>query len=79
MPLVSFLTRLFLDSRLAAMGAQPHLDAAPDEWKDLADQFRVILRQAGLPSPASDLLFAQVDARFAQQSQLHNARSAKSA
>jgi len=75
LPLVSFLMGLLLDSRLAAMGAQPHLDAAPDEWKDLADQFRLILRQANLPSPASDLLFAQVDACFAQEVLTHDARS----
>jgi 2-dehydropantoate 2-reductase len=63
-PVLVFLMRFFLDSRLAAMGAQPHLDAAVDEMKELADEFRVILRQSRLPSPASDVLFAQVDARF---------------
>ncbi len=63
-PIVAFVMRLFLDSRLADMGAQPHLDAAPDEWKELADELRAILRRSGLPSPASDVLFAQVDARF---------------
>jgi 2-dehydropantoate 2-reductase len=63
-PAVVFGFRRFLDSRLADMGAQPHLDAAPDEWKELAEEMRVILRQSGLPSPASDVLFAQVDARF---------------
>jgi len=63
-PVASFLFRSLLDSRLADMGAQPHLDAAPDEWKELADEMRVILRKSGLPSPASDILFAQVDARF---------------
>jgi 2-dehydropantoate 2-reductase len=63
-PILVFLFRLFFDSRLADMGAQPHLDAAADEMKELADELRVILRQAGLPSPASDVLFAQVDARF---------------
>jgi 2-dehydropantoate 2-reductase len=63
-PILAVLLRLFFNSRLAAIGAQPHLDAAADEMKELADEMRVILRQAGLPSPASDLLFAQVDARF---------------
>jgi 2-dehydropantoate 2-reductase len=63
-PFLLLLLRRFLDSRLAAIGAQPHLDAAADEMKELADEMRVILRQAGLPSPASDALFAQVDARF---------------
>ena len=63
-PVLSLPLRLLFDSRLVAMGAQPHLDAAVDEMKELADELRVILRQSGLPSPASDLLFAQVDARF---------------
>lgn len=63
-PIVAFAMRPFLNSRLAEMGAQPHLDAAPDEWKELADELRVILRQSGLPSPASDVLFAQVEACF---------------
>jgi 2-dehydropantoate 2-reductase len=63
-PALMFLLRHFLDSRLAAIGAQPHLDAAVDEMKELADEMRVILRKSGLPFPASDVLFAQVDARF---------------
>jgi len=72
---LSPLMRWLLASRLAARGAQPHLDAAADEMKELTDQFRVILRQANLPSPASDVLFAQVDARFAQDVS-HQARPA---
>lgn len=63
-PIVLFATRRLLDSRLADMGAQPHLDAAVDEMKEMTDEMRVILRQAGLPTPASDILFAQVDARY---------------
>lgn len=63
-PVLLFLLRSFLDSRLADMGAQPHLDAASDEMKELTDELRALFRQAGLPSPASDLLFAQVDAHF---------------
>jgi len=62
--IVVFLLRIFFDSKLADFGAQPHLDAAADELKELADEMRVILRQAGLPSPASDVLFAKVDERF---------------
>ena len=62
---LAFCIRPLFKSRLAAMGAQPHLDAAVDEMKELADELRVILRQAGLPTPASDVLFARVDAQFA--------------
>lgn len=32
--------------------------------KELADEFREIFHQSGMPSPASDTLFTQVDARF---------------
>jgi 2-dehydropantoate 2-reductase len=63
-PLLVLTLRFFLDSRLAAMGAQPHLDAALDEMKELADEVRDILRQSSLSSPASDVLFAYVEARF---------------
>jgi 2-dehydropantoate 2-reductase len=63
-PILAFLFRLLLDSRLADMGAQPHMDAAVDEMKELADELRQIFRQSGLSSPASDILFAQVDDRF---------------
>lgn len=63
-PIVRVGLRRLFDSRLADMGAQPHLDAATDEMKELADEMRVILRQSGLPTPASDVLFAQVDSRF---------------
>jgi len=62
---LAFCIRPLFKSRLAAMGAQPHLDAAVDEMKELTDELRVILRQAGLPTPASDVLFSRVDARFA--------------
>jgi 2-dehydropantoate 2-reductase len=63
-PLVALLLRLLFDSWLADMGAQPHLNAAVDEMKELADEMRAILRQSGLASPASDVLYSQVDARF---------------
>jgi 2-dehydropantoate 2-reductase len=55
--------RHFLDSRLAVVGAQAPGNATPEEMKELADEMRVILRRSGRPSPASDVLFAQVDPR----------------
>ena len=63
-PILAFAMRRFLDSRLVEMGAQPHLETALDEMKVLADELRTILRQSGLPSPASNVLFAQIDAQF---------------
>jgi len=64
LPILLFGLRLFFDTRLAVVGAQQHGNAAPDEMKELADEMRVILRRARHPSPASDLLFAEVDAHF---------------
>lgn len=63
LPVLLLGLRLFFDTRLAVVGAQGHGNAAPDEMKELADEIRVILRRSGHPSPASDFLFAQVDAR----------------
>jgi len=57
--------RFFLDSKLAVLGGQRHINAAPDEMKEFADEFREIFRQTGLPTPASNILFAFVDARYA--------------
>jgi 2-dehydropantoate 2-reductase len=62
-PLLLFGLRRFLDTKLAVLGAQGHANAAPDEIKELADELHAIFRQSGVPSPASDILFAQVDAR----------------
>jgi 2-dehydropantoate 2-reductase len=58
------LFRRFFKSHVAVVGGQGHANAAPDEMKELADEFRAIFRRSGTPSPASDILFAQVDARF---------------
>ena len=64
-PILMFGLRFFLDSKLAVLGGQRHINAAPDEMKEFADEFREIFRQTGLPSPASDILFAHIDARYA--------------
>jgi hypothetical protein len=54
--------RLFFDTRLAVVAGERPCNAVPGEMKELADEFRGILRRSGHPSPASDVLFAQVDA-----------------
>ncbi len=59
--------RLFLNTNLAVVGGQRHANAAPDEMRELADEIRTILRQAGHPSPASDALYAEIDERFQSQ------------
>lgn len=63
--LLVFGLRFFFDTRLAVLGGQRHINAAPDEMKEFADEFREIFRKTGLPSPASDILFAHIDARYA--------------
>jgi len=64
-PILMFGLRFFLDTKLAVQGGQRHINAATDEMKEFADEFREIFRQTGLPSPASDILFAHIDARYA--------------
>ena len=64
-PILMLGLRFFFDTNLAVLGGQRHINAAPDEMKEFADEFREIFRQTGLPSPASTILFAQIDARFA--------------
>jgi len=63
-PILVFGLRRFFDTQLAVVGGERHANAAPDEMKEIADEFRAILCQAGRPAPASDFLYAQVDARY---------------
>lgn len=62
-PLLVLALRLFFDTNLAVVGGQRHANAAPDEMKEMADEFRAIMRRAGIPCPASDILFPETDKR----------------
>jgi 2-dehydropantoate 2-reductase len=64
-PLLLLGLRRFFDTELAVVGGEGHANASPDEMKEIADEMRAILRRAGQPTPASDVLYAQVDARYA--------------
>ena len=66
LPLIAWGVRLFLDTKLAEVGGEKHANAAPDEMKEFADEFREIIRQAGTTAPASAELFAAVDQRAQQ-------------
>jgi ketopantoate reductase len=56
---------LFLDTEFAVAGlADADAEGAPGEMKELAEEFRAILRQAGLLAPACERLYAFVDARW---------------
>ena len=57
--------RLSFDTNLAVVGGERHANGAPDEMKEIADEFREIVRRADLPSPASELLFQEIDKRLA--------------
>jgi 2-dehydropantoate 2-reductase len=55
----------FLDTDLAETGlADASAEGAPAEMKELADEFRTILRRAGQPAPACERLYAFLDARW---------------
>jgi 2-dehydropantoate 2-reductase len=63
-PILMLALRFFFDTRLAVVGGERHANAAVDEMKELVGEFREILRRAGRPCPASDILYAEVDKRF---------------
>jgi 2-dehydropantoate 2-reductase len=58
--LVSGLRRL-LGSPFAEIGLAGHANAARDEFKQLADEFRGLARAAGVPTPAMDQLYLYID------------------
>ena len=64
-PILMLGLRFFLDSKLAVLGGQRHINAAPDEMKEFADEFREIFRRQAGRTPASNILFAFIDARYA--------------
>jgi 2-dehydropantoate 2-reductase len=76
-PILFAAMRRLFKSRMAKMMVQKGLDTGLDETKILADELRVILSQSSLPSPACDILFAQIDARF--QAPASPSQSAKNA
>ena len=63
-PMLVLALRFFFDTRLAVVGGERHASAAVDEMKEIANEFREILRRADRPCPASDILYAEVDKRF---------------
>ena len=65
LPVVALGLRFFFQTTLAKVGGESHANAAPDEMKELADEFRDLIRRAGTSAPASERLFAAVDARAA--------------
>ena len=68
LPLVVFGMGRFVATDFAAAGlADAAAPGAPGELKELADEFRLILQQAGRPHAASERLYAIVDAWAEQE------------
>ncbi len=62
--LLVFAMGRFLDTDLAVAGlADAAAQGGPGEMKELVEEFRAILRRAGMPAPACERLYAFVDAR----------------
>jgi 2-dehydropantoate 2-reductase len=63
-PILVLVLRFFFDSRLAVLGGERHMNAAPDEMKEFAVEFRALFQRSRVPSPASDILFERIEARL---------------
>ena len=63
LPILVFALRFFLDTNLAEVGGERHANRASDEIKEIADEFRELIRKTGIAAPASAQLFEAVDAR----------------
>jgi len=57
-PIVVFLMRLMVNSKEAEVTMAAHANAARDEFKQLADEFRALARTTSVPTPAMDRLYA---------------------
>jgi ketopantoate reductase len=65
--LLAFAMGRFLDTELAVAGlADADADGGPGEMMELVEEFRAILRRAGMAAPACERLYAFVDARWAE-------------
>jgi len=56
--IVVFLMRLMVNSEEAEITMAAHANAARDEMKQLADEFRALARSTSVPTPAMDRLYA---------------------
>jgi hypothetical protein len=63
LPILDYVMRNFCKTKAAVVAGGRPVNAAPAEMKERADEFRGILRRASFPTPASDVLFAEVGAR----------------
>jgi 2-dehydropantoate 2-reductase len=58
-----FLLRMLFTTKMAVVGMERHANSAPDEMKELAGQFRVLIKQSGISTPSSDALYEFIDSQ----------------
>jgi 2-dehydropantoate 2-reductase len=58
--LVALMRRLF-NTKTAEIEIAGHANAARDEFKHLADEFRILTRTTSVPTPAMDRLYTYID------------------
>ena len=60
-PILVALMRRLLNTKTAEIEIAGHANAARDEFKQLADDFRVLARTTSVPTPAMDRLYTYID------------------
>jgi len=60
-PILVALMRRILNTKTAEIEISGHANAARDEFKHLADEFRVLARTASVPTPAMDRLYTYIN------------------
>lgn len=58
---LAFILRFLFDTNMAVVAMERHANSAPDEMKELVNQFRILIKQSGISTPASDKLYTYVD------------------
>ncbi|HEX2993968.1 MAG TPA: hypothetical protein VHP14_04060, partial [Anaerolineales bacterium] len=59
--MLAFLLRMLFSTEMAVTAMERHANAAPDEMKELTDQFRALINQSGISTPSSNALYKYVD------------------
>ena len=60
-PILVALMRRLLNTKTAEIEIAGHANAARDEFKQLADEFRILARTTSVPTPAMDRLYTYID------------------
>lgn len=60
-PILVFILCLLFDTKMAVVAIERHANSAPDEMKELANQFQTLIKESGILAPASNKLYAYVN------------------